>query len=159
MRMGRLCGAVDWKHAGGEFVLIVVGIVVALASSDWQSGRADRRTELAVLRELRTALSADLDTLEYALDRVRRNEARLDVLYLHVFRCTSCRLAGCPVRAGLRLRLHRPKCRRIRVTEVPRARAGFGRRPAFAHRTSLRTKLSPSPPGPCCRTLLLRILA
>ncbi len=45
---------VNWKYAIGEVVLIVVGILIALAAADWNDRRVLREEELALLEELRT---------------------------------------------------------------------------------------------------------
>lgn len=44
--------------------MIVVGVLIALAASDWQQGRIERETELDVLQELSTQLGGDLLILE-----------------------------------------------------------------------------------------------
>ena len=69
---GEARGPINWRYAVGEVVLIVVGILIALAASQWQAGRAERRTELALLSELHTGLSADLSAARGLLDRHRR---------------------------------------------------------------------------------------
>ena len=61
MRVGQSVGSGGWKYAAGEFLLIVAGVLVALAASDWQNRRADRQTELNILGELHTALSSDFE--------------------------------------------------------------------------------------------------
>ena len=66
---GRLTGTIDWRYAVGEVSLIVIGILIALAASEWQTARAERRTELALLGELRTGLAADLISATELLDR------------------------------------------------------------------------------------------
>ena len=72
MRIGRTADSISWKYAIGEITLIVVGVLIALAASDWQGSRADRRTELAILRQLTTSLSSDLDLLEESIERGKR---------------------------------------------------------------------------------------
>ena len=72
MQMGRTTDSISWKYATGEITLIVVGVLIALTASDWQDSRADRRTELGILRQLTTSLSSDLDLLEESIERGRR---------------------------------------------------------------------------------------
>jgi len=62
---------VNWRYAAGEVVLIVVGILIALAASGWQEGRVERQTEVALLGDLHTGLSADLAAARVMLDRYR----------------------------------------------------------------------------------------
>lgn len=64
MRPARVVRAVNWRHAIGELLLIVVGILIALAISDWNDRRIERQQELALLEEVRTALATDLQSLE-----------------------------------------------------------------------------------------------
>jgi hypothetical protein len=60
----RFLSAVNWKHAVGEFVLIVAGVIVALAATAWWDGRQDRRRERDYLLQL--------------LEDTRENERRLN---------------------------------------------------------------------------------
>lgn len=74
----------NWKYALGEVFLVVVGILLALAASDWYEGRRDRVEELTVLRELRTALGEDRQNLAVALDSFRIAERRVSALQEHL---------------------------------------------------------------------------
>lgn len=69
-----------YRRAVGEVVMIVVGVLIALAASDWQQGRSERRTELDVLGELRTALSQDLQDIENQVIRYERIDHRVSTL-------------------------------------------------------------------------------
>jgi hypothetical protein len=69
-----------FKRAVGEVVMIVVGVLIALAASDWQQGRSERRAELDVLGELRTALNQDLEDLEAQVLRYERIDRRVSTL-------------------------------------------------------------------------------
>jgi hypothetical protein len=64
----------------GEVGMIVVGVMIALAASDWQQDRTDRRVELDMLRELQTALDMDLAALDAQTERYQRIEARVETL-------------------------------------------------------------------------------
>jgi hypothetical protein len=63
-RLSRVVTAVNWRYAIGEVVLIVVGILIALAFADWNDRRVERGHELEMLGELRNGLELDLATIE-----------------------------------------------------------------------------------------------
>lgn len=69
MLKDRRPGSFSVRYAAGEVLLIVIGVLIALSASDWQTRRADRRAELAVLRELDSALEEDLAQLRVTVDR------------------------------------------------------------------------------------------
>jgi len=71
-------------RVSGEALVIVVSILLAFGLQAWWEGRSDRQTELAVLNELHTSLSEDLDLLESRLDRFRRVESRVASLLTHL---------------------------------------------------------------------------
>jgi hypothetical protein len=56
----------DWKHAIGEVILIVVGVLTALAVDAWWDRRKDEATERAYLQQL----LRDVEANESALDAV-----------------------------------------------------------------------------------------
>lgn len=60
--------------------MIVVGVLLALAASDWQERQSDRRDELDMLRELSTALEADLALLDQQVARYHTIESRVGTL-------------------------------------------------------------------------------
>jgi hypothetical protein len=68
MRPAKVVKAINWWHATGELFLIVVGILIALAISDWNDERVQRQQELSMLQEIRFALAADLASLEANLE-------------------------------------------------------------------------------------------
>jgi type II secretory pathway pseudopilin PulG len=69
-----------WRNALIELLLIVVGVLLALAASGWQERRSQRDVERAVLGEIGEALSGDLDQIQADLDRFRRVEASTELL-------------------------------------------------------------------------------
>ncbi|MFC1688773.1 DUF6090 family protein [Pseudomonadota bacterium] len=68
MRPSKVVRAVNWRHAAGELVLIVAGILIALAISDWNEERVQREQEIALLQEIRYGLETDLKALESNLE-------------------------------------------------------------------------------------------
>lgn len=70
----------NWKHALSEVLLIVVGVLIALAASDWQTRRVQRGNELTLLREIHSGLSSDLEVLKERRDRFQQIQSRLEVL-------------------------------------------------------------------------------
>jgi hypothetical protein len=79
-RITRIFAATNWRYAIGEVVLIVVGILIALAAADWNDRRLLRGEELALLDELRSGLQQDLVTVEAALEQVLGAEKQLMAL-------------------------------------------------------------------------------
>jgi hypothetical protein len=79
-RLSRVVTAVNWLYAVGEVVLIVVGILIALAFADWNDRRIERGHELAMLGELRNGLETDLATIKNELADIYRAEQRLMAL-------------------------------------------------------------------------------
>lgn len=84
MRVSRVLRAINLRYALGELALIVAGILIALAISDWHDRRLQRANELSLLAEIRTALQADVAALELDLQRwhemATQIEALVDVL-------------------------------------------------------------------------------
>ena len=81
MRTSRIVRAVYWRHAFGEVLLIVVGILVALAISDWNDRRIERQQELALLGEIRSTLETDVAALETKLDEITAAMVQMDTLF------------------------------------------------------------------------------
>ncbi len=80
MRVSRISGAVNWRYAVGEVLLIAVGIFVALQASEWQTRKTEHLTELSYLDELRTSLDLDRQRILLGLDRYRDIENRVEEL-------------------------------------------------------------------------------
>ncbi len=79
-RPSRIVNALNWRYALGELVLIVLGILIALAISDWNDGRIRQAQERALLGEIRTALRADLAEFEERMALVHRGAPRIEAL-------------------------------------------------------------------------------
>lgn len=80
MRLSKIVNATSARHAVGELLLIVVGILIALTVSDWHDRNLQREQELSLLGEVRTALTADLEALEIDLRGWRETENRIKAL-------------------------------------------------------------------------------
>lgn len=73
-----------WRRALSEFILIVVGVLVALAVSNWNNSRERGRVEAIALRSIRGALVADLALLQDADTGYRAREHRIAALFDHL---------------------------------------------------------------------------
>lgn len=89
-----------------EFILIVVGVLAALAVDDWREDRADRAVELYLVQGIRADLDRDSLDLGTAIVMALARAAGADELL---------RLAGDP-EAGI---VHRPPTAEASVTGVP----------------------------------------
>ena len=67
MRVSKLFNAKSVRHATGELLLIVAGILIALAVSDWNDRKLQRQEEVLLLGEIQSALTVDLAALELNL--------------------------------------------------------------------------------------------
>jgi hypothetical protein len=52
---------INWQQAATEFVVIVFGVLVALAVDEWRSEREDRITEHEYIARIRSDILADID--------------------------------------------------------------------------------------------------
>lgn len=62
----------------GEFVVIVVGVLVALAVDEWREGRVERARETGYYRALAADLERDLEEYDFALAMTARSHAAAD---------------------------------------------------------------------------------
>jgi hypothetical protein len=53
--------AIDWRRASTEIVVIVIGVLVALAVDQWRNENEDRRIEAEYLSRIKEDLRADID--------------------------------------------------------------------------------------------------
>jgi len=60
--------------------MIVIGVLIALAASDWQQRRAERETELDMLQELSAQIESDLLVLDSFMNRYVNIEDRVGTL-------------------------------------------------------------------------------
>lgn len=61
-----------WRRLGLEFIVIVVGVLVALAVDDWRQTRADHQLERHLLTSLRADLEADETDAKYQEEAEQR---------------------------------------------------------------------------------------
>ena len=52
---------INWQQTATEFVVIVVGVLAALAVDEWRSERNDRQIESEYVLRLRTDIQADIE--------------------------------------------------------------------------------------------------
>ena len=84
MRVTRLTRAESVRYALGELVLIVAGILLALAANDWVEGRAERRAERQILGEIRAALEEDGSAVDSLAGQLRDARDRIVALQAHI---------------------------------------------------------------------------
>jgi uncharacterized protein DUF6090 len=85
-RAFRFLPTLNWKGAIGELLLIVVGVLLALAVNNWNINRQDRKTEMSLLQQLHSSLAMDLANLKEADDGFRNRKQRMDTLRDHLGR-------------------------------------------------------------------------
>ncbi len=102
----RLAAGIGWRHALGELVLIIAGVLIALAVNDWSQGRRDRRSEAEALGEIRTALGEDLADIRSDLARHRLAAAAAEAILGGWARPTACDSVGPRVAALLSVPYH-----------------------------------------------------
>jgi len=83
-RLRKFVEPINWRHALVEFVLIVTGILIALWLNDWNEDKRNRRAELQLLSEMRTALAEDLADNETDYQAFKQTQARLIRLESHL---------------------------------------------------------------------------
>ena len=67
---------VNWRKTATEFVVIVAGVLAALAVDQWRDYRSDRETEAEYLGRLRIDLNADIKYYS-DLERIFETKARI----------------------------------------------------------------------------------
>nr|CAM58128.1 hypothetical protein [uncultured marine microorganism] len=55
---------VNWQQAATEFVVIVLGVLAALAVDEWRNEREDRTTESEYLARIRADIQSDIDNFK-----------------------------------------------------------------------------------------------
>jgi len=62
-----------WIYASGEFVLVFLGILIALQVDNWNQNRQERKLERILLSEMLDNLERDLDDINWALNYKQNN--------------------------------------------------------------------------------------
>jgi|GEM_PF-6295601 len=67
-------------YAVGEIVLVIIGILIALAISDWNSSRLEKVSEMQTLAELRKGLMMDLEVIQQEQKKINQAIVKIDRL-------------------------------------------------------------------------------
>ncbi len=67
---------INWQQTATEFVVIVVGVLAALAVDQWRDERNDSKTEAEYLSRLRVDVEADIEQF-YSFEQILETKARL----------------------------------------------------------------------------------
>ena len=76
----------QWKRALLKVLLIVIGVLLALAVNNWNTSRQERALEASVLRQLRSSIAEDLARLDSLSRMVQLRAERMDSLRVHLER-------------------------------------------------------------------------
>ena len=66
---------INWQQTSTEFVVIVVGVLAALAVDQWRDERNDSKTEAEYIGRLRTDIEADIENF-YGFEQILETKAR-----------------------------------------------------------------------------------
>ena len=67
----------NWSYAIGELIIVTIGVLIALAISDWNNDRLERAEEVLILERLVSDLQSDSSASRQALDWLARKEESL----------------------------------------------------------------------------------
>lgn len=67
----------DWNYALGELTIVVVGVLIALAVDQWNTGRLNRIEEVSIVDRLISDLKADLVGFEFEIGAMDQKEESL----------------------------------------------------------------------------------
>lgn len=70
----------NWPRAFGEFVIIVMGVLAALAVDEWRGEYDDRKTEIDYLNRLRVDIERDIDTFSREISVLEKKAGFLQSL-------------------------------------------------------------------------------
>jgi hypothetical protein len=71
----------NWSYGIGELLIVILGVLVALAVEDWNGQRLDRVEEMEIVGRLTSDLRADLERLSIGQRVVLQKEASLQRIY------------------------------------------------------------------------------
>ena len=76
----------NWSYAVGELLIVIAGVLIALAIGEWNSARLERHEERAAVARILQDLAQDVADFDFKLDRLAAKEESLlrvrDVLML-----------------------------------------------------------------------------
>ena len=78
----------DWRYGISELVIVVAGVLIALAADGWSKRQADRVLELRYLNDLVVDLKSDTAQLRAAID-LAETRAALGHAVLRAFNGTN----------------------------------------------------------------------
>jgi len=67
----------NWSYACGELLIVVVGVLIALAVDQWNTARLERVEEVGIIRRLIADLNDDLFWLDFESTSLDQKEASL----------------------------------------------------------------------------------
>ncbi|WP_190808324.1 DUF6090 family protein [Flagellimonas sp. S3867] len=67
-------------YAFGEIILVVIGILIALQINNWNQNQLDRNFEKTMLKEVRSALTSDLEVYEIMQERASMKQEGIQEL-------------------------------------------------------------------------------
>lgn len=67
----------DWSYAVGELLIVVVGVLIALAIDQWNDDRLERLEEIDAIARLLDDFYTDLQEFDFRLKAVAKKEASL----------------------------------------------------------------------------------
>ncbi|MBT8271269.1 MAG: hypothetical protein KJO25_04410 [Bacteroidia bacterium] len=67
-------------YAIGEIVLVIIGILIALAISDWNGNRLEKQAELRALNELKKGLLLDLELIKNENEKIIKAVEKIERL-------------------------------------------------------------------------------
>jgi hypothetical protein len=73
-----------WKEAAGHFIVIVVGVMVALFADAWREDRNELRREMSYIADLRSDLASTLQIVDTAIARDDRFLARTEAMHAYL---------------------------------------------------------------------------
>ncbi len=67
----------NWSYGLGELIIVIVGVLIALAIEQWNSSRLDRVEEKIIVQRLASDVRANIERLETGLSVLDEKEASL----------------------------------------------------------------------------------
>lgn len=71
----------NWSYAIGELLIVTVGVLIALAISEWNNDRLERAEEVVIVERLVSDLQSDLADYQLGLEILERKEESLRRLH------------------------------------------------------------------------------